>query len=337
MCRNRKTSASRASSCAPTPCSSASATRTASSPVAAGSSRQSNCRPSSAAVCSTRRSSSLSAASRERTPSANDRGTPGAASDSSTRNGIPSAARWTRAMTSSGADGRQARTMAATWPAVSRPRARCWAARRPVTRATSSAPADGVSPRQVATQSTASADRLSLRYSTTASVSGSAQCRSSSTKSRPALPAKRRSSCSTASPRTGAAWSPRPSPSKPPIVGITARSAGSHGVRPGSSGNARSRSACSSASVSGRYGMLALVGTARPASTVAPHAIATIHGDCHRRQQRPAVDEDPPRVIDHVREQARQTCAALGCRERGPQPRGLRIAADEHGTQQVRH
>ena len=42
-------------------------------------------------MCSTRRSSSLSAASRERTPSANERGTPGAASDSSTRNGIPSA------------------------------------------------------------------------------------------------------------------------------------------------------------------------------------------------------------------------------------------------------
>ena len=90
-----------ASSCAPTPCSSAPAMRSAGSPVAGGSSRQSNCRPNSAAVCSTSRSSSLSAASRDRTPSANERGTPGAASDSSTRNGIPSATCWTRAMTSS--------------------------------------------------------------------------------------------------------------------------------------------------------------------------------------------------------------------------------------------
>ena len=109
---------------------------------------------------------------------------------------------------------------------------------------------------------------------------------------------------------------------------MTARSAGSHGARPGSSGNARSRSACSSASVSGRYGMLALAGY-RTAGQ-------------HRRPARPRLGGQfagqpglaDPRLAGEEHHPAR---AVLGCRERGPQPRGLRIAADEHGTQQVRH
>ena len=56
---------------------------------------------------------------------------------------------------------------------------------------------------------------------------------------------------------------------------MMARSAGSHAARPGSPGNARSRSACCRASVSGRYGMLPPAGTARPASTLAPPARAS--------------------------------------------------------------
>jgi len=252
MCRNRKTPPSMASSCDSTPRSSAPATRSASSPVASGSSRQSNCRPNRAAVCKTSRSASLRPASRTRTVSPNELGTPGAARDSSTRNGIPSAMRCTRAMTSSAAAGRHARTIAATSPAVSRPSARRAAARRPCSRVISSAAGVAGSSRQVATHRTGSVGRLSLRYSRIASVSGSAQCRSSSTSSSPEGPASRRSSCSTASPRTVGVWSPCPSRSPPAIAGTIARNAGRHGASPSSAGNGSPRSACSRASVSGR-------------------------------------------------------------------------------------
>ena len=78
--------------------------------------------------------------------------------------------------------------MLATSSSVSRTSGSRAAARRPASRAASAAPADPASSpsRQVATQSTGSAARLSLRYSSTASVSGSAQWRSSRISSRPA-------------------------------------------------------------------------------------------------------------------------------------------------------
>jgi hypothetical protein len=62
----------------------------------------------------------------------------------------------------------------------------------------------------------------------------------------------------------------------------------------------------------------------------------------HRRPARPRLGGQfasqpglaDPRLAGEEHHRAR---AVPGCRERGPQPRGLRIAADEHGTQQVRH
>lgn len=61
-------------------------------------------------------------------------GTPGEASTSSTTNGIPSAARWTRATTSSSAVDTHARTICATVPASKRPSRTCRELRLPTSR-----------------------------------------------------------------------------------------------------------------------------------------------------------------------------------------------------------
>ena len=114
---------------------------------------------------------------------------------------------------------------------------------------------------------------LSLRYSMTARVSGSAQCKSSSTTTSAPGRASRRSKRRTASPRTAGVASPWP---PPPRTGTIAPSAGSHGARSLSSGTLRSRSAWSSAWVNGRYGLLAPPGTARPAATATSRALASL-------------------------------------------------------------
>ena len=107
----------------------------------------------------------------------------------------------------------------------------------------------------------------------TARVSGSAQCKSSSTTTSAPGRASRRIKRRTASPRTVGVASPCPSP---PRVGTIAPSAGSHGARSLSSGTLRSRSAWSSASVNGRYGVLVPPGTARPVTTATSRARASL-------------------------------------------------------------
>ena len=114
----------------------------------------------------------------------------------------------------------------------------------------------------------------------TARVSGSAQCRSSSTTTTAPGRASRRNKSRTASPRTADVASPRPAP---PRCGTMVPSAGSQGARSGSSGTLRSRSAWSSASVSGLYGVLAPPGTARPVTTATSRARASLATSRTRR------------------------------------------------------
>ena len=211
--------------------------------------------------------SSAKPASRDRTMPVNDSGTPAEASTSSTRNGTPSAARCTRATSSSSQSTAQARTISATSSSPRRPSGMCSAPRLPASRRASSDAADGGSLRLVATHKTRSLDKLSARYSTTARVSGSAQCRSSRVISSPPGTPSRRISRMTASPRATEEASPSCSP---PIPGSTARSAGSHGASPASPGNGRSRRICSKESVSGRYGVPDSAGTALPLTANAP-------------------------------------------------------------------
>ena len=189
-------------------------------------------------------------------------------------------------------------------------------------------PAVAGSSRQVATHSTGSADRLSLRYSRIASVSGSAQCRSSSTSSSPAGPARRRSSCSTASPRTAGEWSPCPSPSAPAIAGRIARSAGSHGASPSSAGNG-APAQCLQQGLGQRPVGAGDAGRYRPAGQD-PDAAGPRRGGQLRGQ--PGLAD--PGLAGQEHQPAR---AVPGRGERGPQRAGLRLAADDHRAQQVRH
>ena len=91
--------------------------------------------------------------------------------------------------------------MSLTAAGVSRGTSMAVATRRASADWHSSMPADGSSLRSVSTQSTLADPMLSARYSTMASVSGSAQCRSSRTSNPPAWPGWV-SSRSTASPTT---------------------------------------------------------------------------------------------------------------------------------------
>ena len=95
------------------------------------------------------------------------------------------------------APGTQARTIAASSPASSRPNRRARIPGRPRNRWTRSSAGERRSLRSVATASTCSPARWSATYSSTASESGSAQCRSSSTTTRVRPPAARRSTRST--------------------------------------------------------------------------------------------------------------------------------------------
>ena len=156
--------------------------------------------------------------------------------------------RCTRAMTSPAAAGRHARTMVATWsPLAARGgRGAPAAAARPAPLPAEAGlvPAGGHAEDGLRS-------RLSLRYSRTASVSGSAQCRSSSTSSSPAGPASRRSSWRTASPRTAGG-----------VVAVPVAPGGDRGKdrpqrrpprrQPVIAGNGSPRSPCSRASVNGR-------------------------------------------------------------------------------------
>ena len=148
--------------------------------------------------------------------SANELGTPGDASTSSTRKGTPSAACCTRA-TSAGARLGHARPHHARRHAR-RPRrpseqvSRTAAPMHPADQfqRSGSAARSGTSPRTAAART----QMLSLRYSMTARVSGSAQCRSSSTTTSAPGRANRRSRRRTASPRTVGVASPWPPPPK---------------------------------------------------------------------------------------------------------------------------
>ena len=174
--------------------------------------RESSRGPLTAAICTTAaRSGPSRSARRARTVSASDVGTPGAASSSSTRNGTPSEAPATRSTTTAAAPGRHASTIAST---SLRPRRTSLTARTIPPRRQ---PVEQVDRRRAwlvpgrGAHNTLVPLRLSPRYSTTPSVSGSAQWRSSSTTTRAAGSARRRRSWSTASARATVDSSPCPS------------------------------------------------------------------------------------------------------------------------------
>ncbi len=217
-----------------------------------------------------------------------------------------------------------------------------------------SAAAAAGSLRRVATHNTASRSRLSARYSSTVRVSGSAQCRSSSIMSSPAGSARRRSNWRTASPRTAgpkstAACSPR-SADAGSAAGMTAWRAPSQGARPASAESGRPRRAWSRASVSGRYGLLLSLGTARPTRTVAPSARAAaasspasrdlpIPGSPQRKTTPPA---PAPAVVRADRSTAVSALRPMTRGQRRPAIRSvcagrlrsqLRVSPDAHGRE----
>ena len=210
-------------SCASQACLRAFSTSLSPARTIAGSSVQSNCRPSTAAAATTSDTCGPSSMSRRRTDSAIDVGTPvvtasftcqppsprtsspedtASARISSTAKGSPSLSASNRRMIWLGADrcARHAATICSTSAASSRGTSMTVAARRACTALIMSCASDGSVSRSVATHSTRSLVMLSARYSTIATDSGSANWRSSSTSTVP-LPPRSDSSRRTASPR----------------------------------------------------------------------------------------------------------------------------------------
>jgi hypothetical protein len=144
---------------------------------------------------------------------------------------------------------------------------RCKALRVRVSRPTTSPTGHGTSSLAVIANITGTVARLSATYSTTARVSGSDQCRSSITSTRPPAVPSRPRSWMIASARTGDGASPALSPAS---VGTIAPRAGRHGTSSGSEGSPRPLMHCNNASVSGRYGVVVPFGTPRPTATTAP-------------------------------------------------------------------
>ena len=108
---------------------------------------------------------------------------------------------------------------------------------------------------------------LLARHSTSDTVSGSAQCRSSKATTSPSAPG---GASRSTFPLTACKSTPRPRRAAgPPATAPGSRTVrcGSHDASEGSPGSGRLRSNCSTASVTGRYGALAEAGTARPIPT----------------------------------------------------------------------
>jgi hypothetical protein len=199
------------------------------------------------------------------------------ASISSTRNGSPSARCTTSDWTASGrsAAPRHSRAIRAVSAALRRARGSTAAEPR-ACKATASSPARVASPaRVVPRHSTRSVVRLSARNSSRASVSRSAQCRSSRISRQPAAGASARSSRSTASPRNTSESSP---PGRPGCChsGTSWLSTGRNGSSSWLSGTRPARLADVSASANGRKGVGTSLSTARPVSTAMPAAPAAL-------------------------------------------------------------
>src|SRR4051794_16021389 len=132
--------------------------------------------------------------------------------------------------------------------------------------------------------STDSPARLSARYSNTARLSGSAQCRSSNTTTTGPEPPTQRHKRSSASPVTGQLLELLDSEADPePASDSIGCSAARQGAIAGSSGQPRARSDCSPPSVHGRSAPPAASGTALPPKTGTPAAAAHPATSCDNR------------------------------------------------------
>nr|WP_182481213.1 hypothetical protein [Nocardioides immobilis] len=134
--------------------------------------------------------------------------------------------------------------------------------------------------RVVATTTSGTSRTLSATYSSTPRVSGSAQCRSSTSSSAPG-PSSAEASRSIPSP-TSITDDP-PSSGAVPSCGASRPRAGRYGANRRSSGTEPVRSHASSASPSGRIGIGAAERTARPARTAMPASSASASTVAARR------------------------------------------------------
>ena len=301
----------------------------------------------------TRRDSALMPSSRRRTASANVAGTPGAlrsaacqrpsrsvsapsptspARTSSTRNGMPSARPATNSCTAAGrsAASRQARAMSAIAVGPRRPSASMAAdprAASALASAAASPPSSYPASLRVARHSTRSAARLSARYSSSASVSWSAQCRSSRTSTQPACGARARSRRSTASPRKTGVSSPgtgcggrhsgisRPSTGRngpSSSLGRQAPRSPGRGQRLGERPERRGRAA--GHGPAGQDRQAALARRARDLPDQSRFTDASLSGQEHRA-----------------------AATRPGRRQGGPQPAGFLVPPDQDRAQHLRH
>ena len=297
-CRKRNCApGSATSSCASTPARSAAITSRSDTCAAAGSSVQSKRRPRTAATCSTRAGSGPSPRSRPRTLStkltgnegpasvSNDHRSPShasapaptaPASTSSTMNGSPSDQARTYSTTPLGtsSEPRQAAVIRPRSSVASASSSRTVAVRAAIRPCSRRNAALASSDRTVATHSTGWVRSASTRYSSTASVSWSAQWRSSSTSSTADSPATAvRSRTTPSASTTGGSWVVSPGVRH---SGSSLPRAGRNGDSPGRSGSPWLRKWDSRASENGRNGTGTSACTPRPKRTCTPDSRAAV-------------------------------------------------------------
>ena len=175
----------------------------------------------------------------------------------------------------------------------------------------------------MSTTATGNAVTWSARYSSTASVSRSAQCISSSTTMAPRPGDSQRRTRNIASASTTGAGGTAGNAGPAAQCGTSVPSAGRYGARTGSSGGRRSRSPSSSASPSGRSGETRSVGVERPASTACPRSRARIG----RLGDQPGLAH-PRLASDNNADPGPARRLAEDLRQRGQLP----IPADNDGT-----
>ena len=207
-----------------------------------------------------------------------------AASNSSTKNGRPSA-RGTSASTNAAGTGRPPRQPAATVETssvVSLRSCRRETERRAARSWTRDKASVGSSSRSEIRHRIGWSAMLSARYSTTSTVSASAQCRSSSTSTQPTPAFTAASTLSTASPSTTTDTSPGGSPERR-HSGISRPRIGRNGANSGACGGPDRRRWENIASASGRRAFGRSRPTARPISTGTRRAPASAAASRTRR------------------------------------------------------